>query len=136
MKNNYRKIHLLKIGFLILTIFVLTALTACGGNNRNHRGGSNYRDSYSSLVAELNRLSINNIDDIEDMVYIAWDYGAAVEVEFFDHYNYYIETDYINNDRTLENFLDGLYYNEFIMLDAEVLEEGRDLFLIFSVELY
>jgi len=112
-----------KIKIVAVLVLLVLALAGCGGN-----------DDYRSLVNELNNFSIHNIDDIEEMIYIAWDYNASVEVEYFDRFDYHLETDYVNNDRALNIFLDELYYNEVYMLDAEVLEEGRNLYLIFSVE--
>ena len=111
------------------------ALTGCGGNNDNYYRNQ-YGDPYQSLVSELNRLSIYDLDDLADMIYIAWEYGAYVEVDFLDYSGYHLETDLIDNDQRLNNFLDGIYYEEFFILDAEVHEDGFDLFLIFTVEIY
>ena len=111
-----------KIIIAVLAIVIL-ALAGCGGN-----------DDYRSLVNDLNQFNINYIDDIEEMIYIAWDYDASVEVEYLDYSGYLLETDFVNNDRSLNIFLDELQYGEVHMLNAEVLEEGNNLYLIFSVE--
>jgi len=138
LKKYNGKNNLIKIAFFALMFF---ALAGCGGNDNDYYRDQYYRDqyygdSYYSLIAELNRLSIHNLDDIADMVYTAWDYGAEVEVDFLDYHGYHIERDFINNDRMLESFIEELYYNEIFILDVEVLEEGFDLFLIFTVEIY
>ena len=129
LKKNIRKICLIKIAILVLIFF---ALTGCRGRDNYYR---DYGDPYYSLVSQLDRLSINNLDDIEDMVYIAWEYGAFVEVDFLDHNDRLLETEFIDNDQMLDSFLDGIYYEEFFLLDAVVEEDGYDLFLIFIVEI-
>ena len=131
MKKYIGKYCWIKIAFLVLMFF---ALTGCGRNNNDYYVDQ-YGDPYYSLVSQLDRLSIHDVDDLADMVYIAWEYGAFVEVDFLDYNDQFIETDFINNEQMLDEFLDGIYYEEFFMLDAIVEEDGYDLFLIFIVEI-
>ena len=122
-------------------------LTGCGRNNNDdyyrdqyyddyyYDDDRYYDDLYYDLIDELNHLSIRDLNDIEEMVFIAWDYNANVEVEYLDRYGYHLEMGYIDNDYMLGRFLDEIYYDEAHVLDVEVLQnEYSDLFLIFTVE--
>jgi len=139
LEKNFGKINFKKLALFALMILFLTG---CGRNNdddyyrgQNYNRDHYYGDVYYELIDELNRLSIRNIDDIEEMVFIAWDFDANVEVEYVDNYGYHLEMGYIENDYMLGIFLDEIYYNEVHVLDAEVLEnEYYELFLIFTVE--
>jgi len=131
LKNNNGKINLKKIAFFALMLFVLAG---CGNNGDNYYNGDYYEDSYDALVTELNYLSIYDLDDIASMVVVAWEYGAYVEVDYVDYYGYTLETDSIDNEQILEDFLDEIYNNEIDVLDVEVIEDDYDLILVFTVE--
>jgi len=146
LKRYNGKINLKKIVFFALMIIVLTG---CRGNDDDYYyndqyyrddyyyGDDYYSDVYYDLIDDLDRFNIYYLSDIEEMVLIAWDYDAYVEVEYLDRDSYHLEMGYITNDQMLTDFLDEIYYEEVRMLDAEVLEnEYYELFLIFTVKEY
>ena len=131
----------MKICFLLL---MFVAFTGCSSNADYYRDQYYYEqqyykeqyygEPYYSLMSALNHYSINNLEDIADMVYMAWNYGVEVEVDIIDYYGFHLENDFISNDHLLKKFLDEIYHNEISILDVEVLEEGLAVFLNFTVE--
>ena len=136
--RNHIKRNLKTIVFSLLMIFVLTG---CGNSNRNddyrydYYDMGYYEDSYDALISGLNRLSIHDLYDLAEMVYTAWEFGAYVEVDYFDYDGYLVSTEFVDDEQMLERFLTEIYLEEVYVIDAEVIEDELfNLFLVFTVE--
>ena len=133
-----------KITVLLLSVALFVLVGCNGDSNRTDYYTSYYTDYYTNrymddferLIADIDHLRVDNIDDIAEMVMIAWDHGAFVEVDYYDYYDgEVVDMVEINNEHQLEAFLDEVYYNEIVIYDVELFEEGYDLVLVFIADI-
>lgn len=135
MSNNGGIMMKKIIALSLITLFVLVG---CGdnagtGNNNNIHSNYNYMDDYELLLADIDHLNIFDLYDIAEMVFIAWEYNAYVEVEHHDYHGVDIEE--INNEYQLEDFLAEIYHGDVSMYDVQVFEDDHfNLILLFIVD--
>lgn len=131
---------------LLATLFVLAGCNdnSYGYNDRNYNNRNNadrydyyyndYMDDYELLISDIDHLSISNLDDLAEMVAIAWEYDAIVEVEYHFYDGGY-EVEEIFNEQQLEDFLGEFYRYEIEIDDVQVLEDDNyNLVLLFIVD--